>query len=221
MTDEEIEQKNKEAEETANQNGSADETNEELENQADGSADQSGSADETNADETVDFEAELAAERERREKAEKKIVELKRQSKEGGKEVDIEALVEEKVNAKLQDSASDMLENSLANIPDAKERELVAYHYKNSIRHTGYTPLAIQKDVARSRLLANEKSLLRENSEMKLALKAKHSVGRGAGSNQDREIEDEDLGLSAEDKAYMAKRGLTIEQVKATIARNK
>lgn len=197
-----------EVEETTAPNGSEEETNEEVINDADDTADPTASEDETNE---VDYETELAAEKGRREKAEEKIVKMKRQSK----DVDIDTLVEEKVNAKLQDSVPDLLADVLTGIADNKERELVKYHYENSIKPTGFTTLAIQKDVARARLIANEAKLTKENSELKIALKAKHSTGNaGMGSNQDKQSFEEEPNYSEADKKLMKRHGLKPKDIK-------
>lgn len=199
-----------EVETTTEESGSTSEENKELINEVDETTEENGSASETNE---VDYEAELATEKERREGAEQKIVEMKRQSK--GGDVDIDTLVEEKVNAKLQDSAKDLLAGVLTDITDEKERELVKYHYENSIKPTGFTTLAIQKDVARARLIANEGKIAKENSEMKIALKAKHSTGNaGMGSNQDKTTFEQEPNYSPADKKLMERHGLTSKDIK-------
>jgi len=197
-----------EVEETTKDSGSNPEENEGVENEVDETTDPTAPEDETNE---VDYEVELAAEKERREKAEKKIVDMKRQSK----DVDIDTLVEEKVNAKMQDSATDLLEDVLTGIDNEKERKLVQYHYENSIKPTGFTTLAIQKDVARARLIANEGKIAKENSEMKIALKAKHSTGNaGMGSNQDKTTFEQEPNYSPADKKLMERHGLTSKDIK-------
>jgi len=208
MEEENKELKNDEVEKTTAPDGSEEETNKESENDADETAEEFDSVLETNE---VDYEVELAAEKERREKAEKKIIDMKRQSK----DVDIATLVEEKVNAKMQDSATDLLEDVLTGIDNEKERKLVQYHYENSIKPTGFTTLAIQKDVARARLIANEGKIAKENSEMKIALKAKHSTGNaGMGSNQDKTTFEQEPNYSPADKKLMERHGLTSKDIK-------
>ena len=205
------EELDEEVEKTTEDSGSNPEENKEVINDADDTADPTASEDETNE---VDYEAELATEKKRREGAEQKIVDMKKQSKDGG-DVDIDTLVEEKVNAKLQDSAKDLLADVLTGVTDEKERELVKYHYENSIKPTGFTTLAIQKDVARARLIANEGKIAKENSEMKIALKAKHSTGNaGMGSNQDKTTFEQEPNYSPADKKLMERHGLTSKDIK-------
>ena len=200
-----------EEEKTSEDIGSNPEENEEVINEVDETTNPPASEDETNE---VDYEAELAIEKKRREGAEQKIVDMKKQSKDGV-DVDIDTIVEEKVNAKMQDSATDLLADVLTGITNEKERNLVKYHYENSIKPTGFTTLAIQKDVARARLIANEGKIAKENSEMKIALKAKHSTGNaGMGSNQDKTTFEQEPTYSPADKKLMERHGLTSKDIK-------
>lgn len=203
-----------EAEETADLTGSEDETNEELENQADETATQ-GSDEETNE---IDYEAELIKERERREKAEKKIVEMKREAKQEGEEDEddlINRRIDERVNLALKDNSTDTVEGELQDITDNdKERELIKFHYENSIRQSGYTKAAIRQDLERAKLIANEAKIRKENSELKEALKAKASVGKGSSGNNQVKPEVEDgYKFSKADLEFMKKRGLSKEEV--------
>ncbi len=206
-----------EAEETAILPGSEDETNEELETKADETA-KPGSEVETNE---IDYEAELANERKRREKAEEKIVEMKRMSKEGKSQEDqdeddiINRKIDERVNLALKENSTDTVEGELQDITDNdKERELIKFHYENSIRQSGYTRAAIRQDLERAKLLANESKLRKENSELKEALKAKAAVGKGSsGNNQIKPEVEEDHKFSKADLEFMKKRGLTKEEV--------
>ena len=200
-----------EEEKTSEDIGSNPEENEEVINEVDETTNPPASEDETNE---VDYEAELAIEKKRREGAEQKIVDMKKQSKDGV-DVDIDTIVEEKVNAKMQDSATDLLADVLTGITNEKERNLVKYHYENSIKPTGFTTLAIQKDVARARLIANEGKIAKENSEMKIALKAKHSTGNACmGSNQDKTSFEQEPNYSPADKKLMERHGLTSKDIK-------
>jgi len=204
------------AEETADLTGSEDETNKELETKADETA-EPGSEVETNE---IDYEAELVKERERRVKAEEKIVEMKRGSKkpqEDDEDEDdlINRKIDERVNLALKENSTDAVEGELQDITDNdKERELIKFHYENSIRQSGYTKAAIRQDLERAKLLANESKLRKENSELKEALKAKAAVGKGSsGNNQIKPEVEEDHKFSKADLEFMKKRGLTKEEV--------
>jgi hypothetical protein len=210
------EELNKEAEETAILPGSEDETNEELNNEADETATQ-GSDEETNE---IDYEAELAAEKARREKAEAKIVEMKRANKNGDEEEDPDELInqriDERVSKALQDNSTDTVEDTLQSITDnEKERALIKFHYENSIKQSGYSKAAIAQDLERAKLIANESKIRKENSELKEALKARASMGRGSsGTNQDRTVV-EDRKFSKQDLAFMQRHGLKPEDIKS------
>jgi hypothetical protein len=203
------------AEETADQNGSVDETNEELETKADETAGQ-GSDDEKNE---IDYEALLAEETARREKAEKKIVDMKRAAKNGDEEEDEDELInrriDERVSAALQSNSTDTVEDALQSITDNdKERQLIKFHYENSIKQSGYSKAAIQQDLERAKLIANESKIRKENSELKEALKAKAAIGKGSTSNQDHATVDT-RKFSAEELAFMKRHGIKPEDVKS------
>ena len=205
-----------EEEETSDQTGSTDETNEELETEADETAKPSSEV-ETNE---IDYEALLEAETTRREKAEKKIVDMKRAEKNGDEYEDPDELInqriDERVSKALQDSSTDTVEDTLSSITDNdKERALIKFHYENSIKQSGYSKAAIAQDLQRAKLIANESKIRKENSELKEALKAKASLGRGSsGTNQDRTVV-EDRKFSAADLAFMKARGIKPEDVKS------
>lgn len=206
----------KEVEETTVPTGSEEETNEELNNEADETATQ-GSDEKTNE---IDYEALLAAETTRREKAEKKIVDMKRAEKNGDEYEDPDELInqriDERVSKALQDSSTDTVEDTLQSITDNdKERALIKFHYENSIKQSGYSKAAIAQDLERAKLIANESKIRKENSELKEALKARASMGRGSsGTNQDRATVD-DRKFSKEDLAFMQKHGIKKEDVKS------
>lgn len=203
-----------EVDETTDQAGSLDETNEELENEADETATQS-SDEETNE---IDYEAELLKERKRRENAEKKIVELKREAKNEDEEDPDELInrrIDERVSLALRDSSADTVESELLDITaNDKERELIKYHYENSIKQSGYNKVSIRQDLERARLIANESKILKETSELREALKSKATIGRGQSNNQDRKVV-EDRKFSKADLAFMKARGIKLEDVKS------
>ena len=205
----------KEVEETTVPTGSEEEKNEELDNEADEPATQS-SDEETNE---IDYEALLKAETTRREKAEKKIVDMKRAEKNGDEYEDPDELInqriDERVSRALQDSSTDTVEDTLSSITDNdKERALIKFHYENSIKQSGYSKAAIAQDLQRAKLIANESKIRKENSELKEALKAKASLGRGSsGTNQDRTVV-EDRKFSKQDLAFMQRHGIKPEDVK-------
>lgn len=203
-----------EVDETTDQAGSLDETNEELENEADETATQ-GSDEETNE---IDYEAELLKERKRRENAEKKIVELKREAKSEDEEDPDELInrrIDERVSLALRDSSADVVESELLDITaNDKERELIKYHYENSIKQSGYNRVSIRQDLERARLIANESKILKETSELREALKSKATIGRGQSNNQDRKVV-EDRKFSKADLAFMKARGIKPEDVKS------
>lgn len=159
----------------------------------------------------IDYKAELTAAQERIKKAERTIVDLKRQEKQNisaTSDVDLDFQVqltpeemtrkiESEVNARLEsfkkDITADVFEEELARTTDnTDERELTRFHYENSIKQSGVSRQAIAQDLKRARLLANERALYKENLELKAALIAKQTAGKATtGTNQDRQEADE------------------------------
>lgn len=158
----------------------------------------------------IDYKAELAEREEQLRQAEHVIVDTKRKNKElertaastsnpdtdlGYKPedtvADIEARIEQRVEERLSkvtaDLTADIFEEELAaasSNPD--EAKLIQFHYQNTLKQSGASRKAIRADLQAAKALANQKRVLTENSELKQALKAKHTAGRQSiGSNQD------------------------------------
>ena len=176
----------------------------------------------------IDYKAELERVQKQLSQAEHNIVELKKAKKEvNTEEVVDEAIntegvitaeeltkqIESKYRAELTETENRIkremslatIEEELSNVssnPD--EQALIKFHYENSIKQSGFTRSAIQQDLKRARLLANEKKLAIENEELKEALKAKASVGNASqGSNQDRLVADETPNFSPQEMASL------------------
>jgi hypothetical protein len=102
---------------------------------------------------------------------------------------------------------------------DPAKRQLILFHYQNSIRQTGFTRAAMENDLQNALILADKPRIIKENSEMKQTVKAKNSMTSSArGSNQDFNTPEKNNKpkLSAEEKALLARRGLKPEDVKFT-----
>ena len=183
----------------------------------------------------VDYEAELARlEKERDEaingkkKAEDKIVQLKRDGKnkvetegfeeDAPDESDVNEIVEKKISEEREklrrELAQDSLEAEFEKISDPKERQLVQFHYENTIRTTGISRQAIRNDVERARILANAAKVKKTISEVAESAKAKATTRSvSAGNNQDIEPV-ENTNLSQADIALLARYGLKPTDVK-------
>lgn len=167
MTDEVLESK-PEVDETTDQTAPVDETNEDSK------------LSEESKPESVDYEALLAEEQEKRRKAEEKIVKLKR-GQEPQEELDFDVLadkvwqqIESKYSQREQDLISleeDKMVNSVAS--NDAEAKLIKYQLENGIQRTG----DLATDIENARALANKHKLIERNKELSAALKSKITQG--------------------------------------------
>lgn len=176
-----------------------------------------------------DYKAELALEKERTKKAEGKIVELKRELKNTPVEdlddvlanEDLDKKIDDKVEQRVSALTSGLVEDfvnteldSLTTNPD--EKELMKYHYENTIRKTGLSRSAIKNDLGKAKALANSGKIMTQNAELHAALVAKKGIVNSSGSNQDKgEPEPEFNGTPAERKLLersAANLGLTFKE---------
>lgn len=172
-------------EKTSQNNLEADENNDDQTSKKDDSAEQ----------EVIDYKAELERERKAREKAESdrdnyKKGMLKAKSKKKKDEWDddfedeeddqedvINRKVEELVSKKSEDIYKKLSQNQVNDRLDKyasseDEKELMRFHLEHTINPSG----DLDKDVQDAKLIANRKSLLTENQELKAALRAKGSI---------------------------------------------
>jgi hypothetical protein len=152
-------------------------------------------------DAEIDYRAELEKTRKRLSKAEHKLKEenIKRKSQPELDENSVKEMLEQMVDKRLSeaqmDSARDTFSDALELIssnPD--ERELIKFHYQNSIVNTGFSKTAIKEDLEKARLLANAARFQKEREELMESAKAKQSMGNtSVGSNQSKAMPTEDL----------------------------
>lgn len=166
-------------------------------------------ADESKKTEVVDYKAELEAERERRERAEDKIVKLKKDKQETPPaEIPQDAM--EKLKQELlevqQAELSKIRMESSRSVIEAEiskrstsddEAALIRYHLENSVKMSG----DVAKDVARAKLLANEKHYQKGMQEMAEALKAKNATG-APGFGSETKDGKQKAKLAGADKAF-------------------
>lgn len=171
----------------------------------------------------IDYKAELHKAREAKEKAEAALVRMKKQHKEEQPitkttdsphdttpSVDIDAvlskvseIVEEKMSgiasAVLSDKVTLALEKITSN-PD--EQALTLHHYQNSIRHTGYDVVSITADLRAANAIANQPRLVRQNEEMKEALKSKATTSTTPSFRGQRVESKKQAQLSGADRVF-------------------
>ncbi len=167
MTDEVLESK-PEVDETTDQTAPVDETNEDSK------------LSEESKHESVDYEALLAEEQEKRRKAEEKIVKMKK-GQEPQEQIDVDTLatkvwqqIESKYSQREQELLSleeDKMVNSVAS--NEAEAKLIKFQLENGIRRTG----DLATDIENARALANKHKFIERNKELSAALKSKLTQG--------------------------------------------
>lgn len=174
---------------------------------------------------TIDYKAEYEKTAAKLKKAEYTLYKKNKEDKEEPYEPpveDIEAIVDQKVNAKLstlhQDLAGNIIEDTLNFLSsDPEEQKLIRLHYDNSIVKTGLTRQAIVEDLRKAQLLANAPKYLREKEEYAEAMKAKATVGKTAyGSNNSRATVKEDYTkyFKPHELEHMKRVGFTDDMIK-------
>lgn len=179
-----------EVEETTDQNAPTDETNTSdsqlsEESKTHEEEDQDDSLEESEVDYKAELERERAGrEREKilREKAEKKIVKLKKTQKRNDEYSDEESdssdnLVEKVAERIRQENSKELIDELLEEISsNSNERDLIEFIYENKIVKSGFTRKSIVEDLTAAKILANRKKIERENKELNHALKIKSTL---------------------------------------------
>ena len=210
------------------------ETNNQEDNASDGDDTPKDSASESESNE-IDYKAELEAAQTRLSQAEYTIEKIKKEKKETTSTSDVKveyqpeptrddlsAQLRAEQQAELDKFKKELTQDILAAELEAlstnpDEAALIRFHYENSIKQSGYSRASIRADLESAKLLANKKRLIRENAELKEALKAKNSVGKAAGgSNQDQQVIEDEPNLTPAEKALMQrhadKAGLSLKE---------
>ncbi len=222
-------------EKTTNQQAPVDETNEGVETN-DSTAPESQEAEESEIDYKAELErikALVEVKDNRLNKAEHKIVELKKEMGQSEEDIiesdddpygvqDIVKREVERITSSLkQDMIGDVIDEELNRLSDSQdERELIKYHYNNTIKSSGVSRKAIQEDLRSAYLLANQSKFLKENEELKAALKSEATKSKGGtGSNQKplKAEEKTEIKLSAADLAFCKKRGIDPKTIRNEI----
>lgn len=123
----------------------------------------------------VDYAAELGRVKEHnRVNAQKRLQKKEVESEEAPAE-DLRSIIREELGVMraqvAEEEAKSTLEGELAKISNENERELVKYHYENTIKRSGATSQAILSDIQNARALANYKRFQTEANELELAKK--------------------------------------------------
>lgn len=170
----------------------------------------------------IDYKAKLEQERLRREKAEKKIVDLKREKKEAPTSEGVSELearlkeLEASFSSRLEDTAKqlemrsreDKYNDAINSVSSSEdEAELIKHILHNDIRATG----DVARDVQRAKLLANEDRLVSENAELKAALASKRTAQSMATVGQ--RVQEDRQAWSAADIKFAKAAGLDVTKL--------
>jgi len=224
----------KEVAETTNQNAPTDETNEpSKEDSKQETPVEKQEESKVEEQPGIDYEAELAKIKEERENYKQGMLnakaKLKEKEDEPGEEesippsINVDEItqqvteqVRQQIDSHLVADRQDFLQDTLNSLSDnVKERELIQYHYENTINKSGYSKSAIANDMANAKILANKSKLISENEELRQALIAKNSLSNaGVGSTYRTVEEKSEVPLTEDDKAFLKKRGLDPSKVK-------
>lgn len=186
---------------------------------------------------TVDYKAELEKAQvalkdkdNQLSKAEHKIVELKKESKEMPA-VDVDEIVEkirgeaskdlEKFKVEMVADSIDATISTLSS--NADEQALIKFHYENSVQKTGFTKNAIKDDISNAYLIANKPRIEKNFQELKTASLSKKTVSGGSTTGQPDMTPDNKLSDAEEAwiKQAAMRTGKTVEEVRAKLMSNK
>lgn len=128
-------------------------------------------------------------------------------------EAHIDSLVEAKIEERLSTIKTSLTKNVVANTlselsSNADERELIKYHYENSIVKSGLDPEAVKNDLENAKMIANKKSYFRTTKELTNALKNKSQVSGAPSGASAEKHEVTPQFLSADTIARLKERGL-------------
>lgn len=216
----------KKEDETSTQDAPIEEKNEDTSTQEDLSQNEEGSdessSQEESKEDSIDYKEELEKAQTSLGKAEKKIVQLKKKKEpevseeeseeESATPPDVQQQIDQGIEQARGDMVEDEVESALNDITsDEDERELIKFHYENTIQRSGYSRLKIKQDLDNARLIANKKKILSTNAELSKALQSKNSMGSaGIGNNQaNKDAIDSDWDkLSEADKTFLLRRNV-------------
>jgi hypothetical protein len=184
----------------------------------------------------IDYKAELEKAKailEKKDKqlgqAEHKIVELKKQKKEEfdefdefdeeeveDKSLDVKEVLREELTKFKREMSSERIDETISKLTEnPDEIALIKHHYENSIKPTGFDKESIAIDIQNAYTLANAQKVLKQNNELKEALKAKKTISGGTGgSSAGKAVESSEYPdtLSQADISFLKSQGITPEK---------
>jgi hypothetical protein len=161
--------------------------------------------------------------------AEHKIVELKKQKKEEfdefdefdeeeveDKSLDAKEVLREELTKFKREMSSERIDETISKLTEnPDEIALIKHHYENSIKPTGFDKESIAIDIQNAYTLANAQKVLKQNNELKEALKAKKTISGGTGgSSAGKAVKSSGYPdtLSQADISFLKSQGITPEK---------
>lgn len=161
--------------------------------------------------------------------AEHKIVELKKQKKEEfdefdefdeeeveDKSSDVKEVLREELTKFKREMSSERIDETISKLTEnPDEIALIKHHYENSIKPTGFDKESIAIDIQNAYTLANAQKVLKQNNELKEALKAKKTISGGTGgSSAGKAVKSSGYPdtLSQADISFLKSQGITPEK---------
>lgn len=161
--------------------------------------------------------------------AEHKIVELKKQKKEEfdefdefdeeeveDKSLDVKEVLREELTKFKREMSSERIDETISKLTEnLDEIALIKHHYENSIKPTGFDKESIAIDIQNAYTLANAQKVLKQNNELKEALKAKKTISGGTGgSSAEKAVKSSGYPdtLSQADISFLKSQGITPEK---------
>jgi hypothetical protein len=112
--------------------------------------------------------------------------------------------------------SSERIDETISKLTDnPDEIALIKHHYENSIKPTGFDKESIAIDIQNAYTLANAQKILKQNNELKEALKAKKTISGGTGgSSAGKAVKSSGYPdtLSQADISFLKSQGITPEK---------
>lgn len=121
----------------------------------------------------------------------------------------------------IGDAVSGMVQSLSEN---DKEAELIKYHYENTINKSGVSRDAIERDLRRAKLLANESRIEKQYSQMLRTLESERNKYRGSVAGSQKKDSAQEIELNAQEQQIVERlaqrKGITFAEAKQLFAKS-
>lgn len=134
-------------------------------------------------------------------------------------DVDIDKLVEEKLNQKLSalqgNFTKNIVQNTLADISqNTSEQKLIQWYYDNKIVKSGMDAESVRNDLEDCKAMVNKKKVLQTQNELKVALRNKSQISALPNSGVSEKAPVKSQFFSSEQLSHFKKLGWNEEKIK-------